>query len=358
MRVQTLYVCHFRNLNKQEIRFSRGLNEFVGANTEGKTSLLEALHLLVLGSSFRTNQLRDLIQHGEKEFFLEACVNVSGVEKTIALKYDGMRRQVMLDGEAQETSSSLLGNLLGVTTTPEDQELVFGPPAVRRRFLDEQIAQIDPFYLEQLKRYTKALSHRNALLKRRDFQTMGAWEEQLAKSGAYIALQRRATVDLLSPMVQSVYTALFPAHIDGSFATKYTSQAPLSENDLESWYARQYASKREYEARVATTLTGPHRDDLEWTFNGRLLRSSASLGQARAVALSLRIAEWKLLFERSHEEPIFLIDDCEGSLDAERKTSLLSTCSSFEQVFVTAHAVQCSTSHKIALFQGKAGTLY
>ena len=141
MRVETLYVCHFRGLEKQEFCFRKGLNEFIGANGEGKTSLLEALHLLILGNSFRTHQLRDLIRHGEKAFFIEARINIAGVEKNIALRYDGSRH-VFLDSELQETSSNLLGNLLGVTTTPEDHELVFGPPAVRGDFLMNRLRRL------------------------------------------------------------------------------------------------------------------------------------------------------------------------------------------------------------------------
>ena len=190
-------------------------------------------------------------------------------------------------------------------------------------------------------------------MKKRDFQTIEAWEEQLARAGAYIVSARRATVELLSPMVQNGYYSLFPGQSQGSFTTKYTSQPPLEESSIESWYVRQYALKREYEARVSTTLTGPHRDDLEWMLHERPFRTSASLGQARAVALSLRIAEWKLLFERSHEEPLFLVDDCEGSLDQARKASLLSTCSAFEQVFTSAHEPQSASSHKIRLVQGR-----
>lgn len=349
MRVESLYVCHFRNLEKQEVRLGLGLNELIGPNAKGKTSFLEALHLLILGTSFRTNQLRDMIKHGEKAFFIEARVNTSGVERTIALKYDGERRTVILDGETQETTSSLLGNLLGVTTTPEDQDLVFGPPALRRRFLDEQIAQIDPFYLEQLKRYARALSQRNRLLKQKDFQTMGAWEEQLAKSGAYIVLQRRATVDLLFPLVQQAYHSLFPQHDGKTLSMQYSSQPPQGEKDIEAWYMKQYLARREYEARVLSTLTGPHRDDLEWTIDDHPLRTCASLGQARSLALALRLAERKLLFDRSHEEPIFLIDDFESSLDSERRKFLLQSCSSFEQTMLTAHSLQQEKSALVTL---------
>jgi recombinational DNA repair ATPase RecF len=150
-------------------------------------------------------------------------------------------------------------------------------------------------------------------------------------------------------MVQEAYHTLFPYREKETLCLKYTSQPPLAEKEVEAWYINQYASRRDYEARVAATLIGPHRDDIEWSIQERPLRSLASLGQARSAALALRLAEWKLLFNRSHEEPIFLIDDFESSLDAERRSFMLSTCASFEQTILTAHALQDEKSSRIEL---------
>jgi DNA replication and repair protein RecF len=356
MKVEAVYVCHVRNLASQEIFFLPGINEIVGENTEGKTSLLEALHLLVLGTSFRTSLLKEVIQHGASQVSVEAKINISGVHKTIGLTYDGTRRLVSIDHQPQESSSLLLGNLLGVTATVEDHELVFGPPSVRRRFLDEQIAQIDPFYVDQLNRYIKGLSHRNKLLKDKDFVTIRAWEEQLARSAAYIVHQRRRTVSLLAPLVETTYHGLFPEKED-QFSMRYLTQAPESVGDLSTWYEREYASRRDHEARYATTLVGPHRDDLEWTLSARPLKSLASLGQARVVSLALRYAEWKLLADRSSELPIFLIDDIESTLDSNRKNLCMEMCQGLGQVFATCHTAQSDTSNVIYMKNGQASTV-
>jgi DNA replication and repair protein RecF len=356
MRVERLYVRHFRNLVDQTIDLSEGVNEVVGENAQGKTALLEAVHILVLGGSFRTYQLREIIQHGREGFFVEASVNNGGVRKTIALTYDGGRRLVNIDGQLQESSSLLLGNLLGVTATPEDQELIFGPPSTRRRFLDEQIAQIDPVYVTQLGRYVRALSHRNRLLKAHEFRTIGAWEEQLARSGAYIVEQRRKTVGLLSPKVVSTFCTLFDGtSIESAFSMKYLTQPPEGE-DVVSWYQKQYHDRREVEGKVGITLVGPHRDDMEWTIGGRPCRSVASLGQARSVALALRCSEWKLLSERSRETPVFLVDDIENTLDDRRRSVVLGLCQDLGQVLITSHRRQSPQSRAITVLNGTATT--
>lgn len=351
MRVETLYVCNFRNLEKQEVCFNKGVNALIGSNAEGKTSFLEALHILILGNSFRTHQLKDLLTHGQKAFFIEAKIHVGGVEKRVALQYDGEKRSVFLDSELQESSSSLIGNLLGVTASTQDHELVFGAPALRRRFLDEQLAQIDPFYVTQLQRYSKALSHRNKLLKRKDFYTIPAWEEQLAKSGTYLMVQRKKTTELLTPKVQATYSALFPSK--GDFSMTYSTQPPPDETNIESWYVSEYKARREQEAHMTTTLVGPHRDDVLYCVNNKPFKSEASLGQARALSLAMRLAEWELLFERSGEEPIFLVDDFDSFLDEERKKALLTRCSSFEQLFVTTCFSQPSSASCFQVSEGK-----
>ena len=345
MKVERLYVRHFRNLEDQTVDFHDGINEIIGENAQGKTALLEAIHILILGGSFRTSQLREIIQHGARGFFVEASVNNAGVRKTIALTYDGGRRLVSIDGQPQESSSLLLGNLLGVTATPEDQELIFGAPAIRRRFLDEQIAQIDPWYVSQLGRYVRALSHRNRLLKAREFRTIGAWEEQLAVSGAYIVEQRRRTVGLLAPNVIAAYGALFASDAP-DFSMQYQSQPPEGENAA-VWYQQQYQARRDGEAKVGTTLVGPHRDDLEWALCGHPCRSVASLGQARSVAMALRCSEWKLLSERASQTPIFLIDDVENALDDRRKNSIMEICLGLGQVVISGHRQQSAQSRLV-----------
>jgi DNA replication and repair protein RecF len=291
MIIETLYVSHFRNLKSQQISPDRCVNELIGDNAQGKTAILEALHVLVLGGSFRTHQLRELVKHDERGFFVEGVINSGGVHKTISVAYDGNRRSVTIDGQLQESSCLLLGNLLGVTATLEDHELIFGAPAIRRRFLDEQIAQIDPFYVVQLSRYTRALAARNRLLKIRDCRTIGAWEEQLAKAGAYIVYQRRHTVSLLAPRVVCAYQSLFPERTQSSpFSMQYITQCPKDE-DAAVWYQGQFTARREQEMRAAVTLVGPHRDDMEWSIGDRPCKAVASLGQARSVALALRCAE-------------------------------------------------------------------
>ena len=348
MEIKTVYVCRFRGLRSQSIHFDTGINELIGTNAEGKSSVLEAVHLLILGISFRTHQLSHLIQHGESSFLVEAEVSLDGIHRTISLSYDGERRRVSIDGIAQESSSSLLGNLLGVTATLEDQELVFGPPAVRRRFLDEQIAQIDPKYTQLLSRYRRALSQRNQLLKRKELHTIEAWEEQLALSGSYLIEQRNRTVEQLRPKVEQAYQNLFPNE-QQLFSMTYHSSL---ESDP-SWLQEQYATKREQELRLGTTLVGPHRDDIEWKTGSVALKNVASLGQARAVALALRFGEWSLLEERSHSRPIFMIDDAESTLDSRRRDTVLSICKeNYPQVIITAHNGSTENGKKLFVEQG------
>jgi len=351
MNVETLYVCRFRNLQSQTIHFCEGINELIGLNAEGKTSVLEALHMLILGVSFRTHQLIDLVQHESEGFLLEAQIFSEGVRKTVSLTYDGSGRRVILDGQPQETSSSLLGNLVGVSATLEDQELVFGPPAIRRRFLDEQIAQTDSRYVGYLLRYRRALSQRNVLLRKQDFTTIGAWEEQLAIAGTYIVGQRRETVARLAPKVEENYHLLFPGH--GVFSMKYHTHS--SPENTTQWYLDQYRAKREQEVRMGTTLVGPHRDDIEWTIGGALLKSVASLGQARSVTLALRFGEWALMAERLGVRPIFLIDDAESTLDKHRKGCVMRMLEQMPQVVLTAHSPYSGGGHVLAVECGLVG---
>ena len=61
MRLTHLSLTNFRNYARLELGLSDRLTVFQGANVEGKTNLLEAIHLLATGRSLRATVERELI---------------------------------------------------------------------------------------------------------------------------------------------------------------------------------------------------------------------------------------------------------------------------------------------------------
>ena len=353
--LKSVYVRHFRNLKEATFFFSPTANEIIGNNGEGKTSLLEALYLCMSGGSFRTLRLRDAIDYGKKGFFVEACFEKGGISSTLAISYDGQKRQVLLDSQPCNSSSVLLGLIPGVIWTPDDAALITGSPALRRRFLDIHISQKDSHYVRHLYRFARALKQRNALLREKTVASITIWEQELSISAAYITLQRKQALEMLVPMARDYFLSFATKKSD--FAISYeTTLSRMFPDDLEKAYIQEFARKRAQELEYGITLVGPHRDDFLVHCDKKSAKDFASVGQQRLFALSLKLAEWHCLQQKVQLPPIMLLDDFGAFLDAQRVGKLFSLCASLGQLFIAHHArISPDTHRNCCLFHMQDG---
>ena len=157
---------------------------------------------------FAPLSIRELVAHDTDGFFIECGFQKQGISYELQISFDGVKRRVSLNQRPCESVTLLLGQIIGVTCTPEIQSLIKGSPSLRRHFLDLQLAQVDPLYVHHLSRYNRALKQRNVLLRARDFHTIAIWEEQLALSATYITLERRKMVAQLDILARQLYMEL------------------------------------------------------------------------------------------------------------------------------------------------------
>jgi DNA replication and repair protein RecF len=242
--------------------------------------------------------------------------------------------------------SRIFGQLPVVLFTPEDLELVKAGPTARRLYLDLEISQASQAYLQDLTRYQRSLKQRNSALKayaegRGSLDNVHAFDEELIASGTAILGFRVAAVTELDLLAAQVQARL--GGPDEKLELRYLSTvAPAAgrlPSDPES-IAHQFRLRlreraREEQAR-GTTLSGPHRDDLELTLNGQKARLFASQGQQRSIALSLKLAEVQFLTRKLGESPVLLLDDVLSELDLQRQSQLLALLDQKVQTFVTS----------------------
>ena len=199
MRVQSLSLKNFRNYEQASITPDSGVTVFTGPNAQGKTNILEALHLCCLGRSHRTARDEELIRWGADSARVQILTQqLDGThEVTILLSRTQKKKKLVRIGARQaERIGELFGHVCGVLFSPEDLSIVKEGPAERRRFLDMQLSQLRPAYFYSLQRAVRTLNQRNALLKEiaRNpslLPTLDMWDEQLARVGAEIARNRR-----------------------------------------------------------------------------------------------------------------------------------------------------------------------
>lgn len=336
MQVRSLFVHNFRSYGEAFFEFAPGVNLLWGHNAKGKTSILEAIHLLIYGRSFRSIHMQELIRHGANAFHVELSLMKHGIEQTLRMTFDGKERHVMHNSTPNLTISGLLGILQGVMLAPDDVALIKGAPHLRRHFLDLQLAQIDPLYVHYLTRYMMAMRNRNSLFKRKTVYSIEPWEEEMARAAAYIVYQRRSVCADLNLHGNQVHQMLNGQN--ERLSLEYKTAAPMSQNKemLSAYYLDQFHRHRQRELVIGFTISGPHRDDLCVMLNNYDVRIYGSEGQQRSCVTSLKLAEWDRLAHQEGEKPLMLIDDVGVSLDQSRRQKLYTRLGQLGQVFLTS----------------------
>ncbi|MBR3794524.1 MAG: DNA replication/repair protein RecF [Clostridia bacterium] len=339
MRVKSLSLKNFRNYEQAIITPDSGVTVFTGPNAQGKTNILEALHLCCLGRSHRTSRDEELIRWGEKSARVQIQTEQQDGthEVTILLdKAQKKKKTVRIGARQAERIGELLGHVCGVLFSPEDLSIVKSGPAERRRFIDMQLSQLRPSYFYALQRAVRTLNQRNALLKEIAkhpslLPTLDMWDEQLAIVGAQIAQNRREAIEQLSQDARAAHASL----TDGREELRlwYISQTAESGDIAQELLARIQAARNE-DLRRMTTTVGIHRDDIGVTINGKEARTFASQGQQRSAVLSLKLAQLEMAARETGEAPILMLDDVMSELDPGRRRQLIERIDRV-QTFVT-----------------------
>jgi DNA replication and repair protein RecF len=322
-----LMVRDFRCFETAELSFHPRVNVFVGRNAQGKTSLLEAICVLMRLQSPRTSTKSDWVRFEAKTSLVE------GTFGSVPLRYaqNATTRRLAVDGAVCTRSDEYLKCTARIVWMDHaDMNLVRGGAEHRRRFLDFAASQMFPEYRDALKSYERALRSRNYVLKRDD---VIAWKQADAYA---ILLQQHGSV--LARCREELLGALLPHTTDAlHHLSSSTEQAGLrylkgcQSGDL----VVELLARREEEHRSRSTVAGPHRDDVALEINGRDATAFASEGQQRSLCLSMKIAQAKVLEERSGQAPLLLMDDIFGELDKARRQAVLSSLPPQSQIFIT-----------------------
>ena len=310
MRFTRLEVSYFRNLSSVAIDLAPGLNTFYGDNGAGKTALLEAVHLLCRGRSFRTQKTQTLIQHGMDQLVVRAVMDDEARgPTTLAISKDRRARTEMhLNGEIERRLSEVARLTPLQVMLPDIADLVFGAPSKRRSWLDWGTFHVKPSYLETLRKYLRAVKQRNALLKEQAAaKSLAPWHEEVARLGEIVTTDRQAYLAQLLPHFEKVLAELAPGLVlDIRYQRGWGRDETLS---------KLLADSSPREVKYASTLWGPHRADVQLRSDEAPAGAVLSRGQGKLVASALRIAQASLLAESQQRSTVFLIDDAGAELD-------------------------------------------
>lgn len=363
MRLTHLRVVQFRNHRHSDITPAPGLTLFVGGNAQGKSSLLEAVQVAATGRSFRARHDVEMITLGEEWARVRAGVERLGRagEIDIALRREeGVEpprasREIRVNGVSVRRGD-LFGHLLCVLAAPDDTEIVTGSPLYRRRLLDLLLAQISPAYYFTVQRYARALLQRNRLLRTRG-GGLEAWDEQIALLGAALTVRRGELVRRLAAAAGPIYDVL--SHRQERLVLEYVpSLRGEGETPMAAWARETLLRRRREEIARGATVVGPHRDDLALRVDGRELRTFGSRGQQLTAMLAVRLAERRVLFEETGEEPVLMLDDVLLTLDEARQSYLLDGVRGVQVLMtLTTRATLATIPSGAVLYRVQGGTV-
>ncbi|MHB8911984.1 MAG: DNA replication/repair protein RecF [Lysobacter sp.] len=333
MQVIRLEIRRLRRFAEVSLAPGAGLNLITGDNGAGKTSVLEALHLMAYGRSFRGRVRDGLIQTGETalEVFVEWQENLRSGPRKAGLRHTGQDWAGRLDGDSVAHLGDLCAALAVVSFEPGSHALITGSGDSRRRYLDWGLFHVEPNFLTLWRRYARALKQRNALLKRRGGGAqLDAWDRELAEAGEPLSRDRQRYLEALQPHFAAMTAEWVPAI--GTTTLEYLpgwrrDDLPLADALLLT---------RERDQATGFTSVGPHRADWRIAFGHLAGRESLSRGQAKLTALSALMAQAEHYAESRGEWPIIALDDLASELDRAHQRRVLDwLCRSNAQVFVT-----------------------
>jgi len=337
MRVTRLTAAGLRLFEGVAIEPGPGVNLITGENGAGKTSLLEALHLMAYGRSFRGRVRDGLVRSGSEavEVFVEWREGADFRPRRAGLRHTGQSWVGRLDGENVAQLGELCAALAVVSFEPGSHALVTGGGEPRRRFVDWGLFHVEPEFLPVWRRYARALKQRNALLKSgAGGAQLDAWDHELAESGEPLTRHRQQYLEQLRSRLLSVAGDLVP----GLGASEIHFQPGWRSSDLSLADALLLA--RDRDRGLGYTSVGPHRADWRIDYAAHPNREALSRGQAKLSALSVLLAQAEDYAQRRGEWPIVALDDLASELDRRHQQRVLQRLvDSGAQVFVTGTEV-------------------
>ncbi|MHC5250025.1 DNA replication/repair protein RecF [Enterococcus sp. LJL90] len=348
MKLTELSLKNYRNYQTVDLTFQRSLTIFLGENAQGKTNLLESIYFLAMTRSHRTSHEQEIIRWGADLATVKGVIEKKTSKIPLEIQLSKKGRKTKVNYLEQKKLSDYIGQMNVILFAPEDLSLVKGSPALRRKFLDMELGQINPLYLYDLVQYQGILKQRNQYLKQladkkqKDLLYLDILSEQLADFGSKVLFQRLKFIEELEFWANQIHQKI--SNQRETLKIEYLSSLGItkgqSTEEIREIFLATLTKNRQRELFKTATSVGPHRDDLIFRVNEQDVQAYGSQGQQRTTALSVKLAEIDLMKAQTGEYPILLLDDVMSELDDQRQMQLLETIEGKVQTFLTTTTLE------------------
>lgn len=357
--ISEIWLKSFRNYKNLNLELLSGIHLLVGKNGQGKSNFLEAIYLFSYLKSFRKSSDKELIPHSSQHYYLKGAFENEDIQ-SIEMGYESNGKAIKMDGKKTAAIMEAVGKIRTVLFSDTDIELLYGAPVVRRSYMDATLSVTDKNYLYSLHHYKKVLKMRNAAIKsflegKGNKDSVRAWDNQLIRYGSYIITRRNDFIENIAKICRNLYPRFTTHQLEMNL--KYSPSFKWENDSIEKTYENYLEKEFTQELRKATTLLGPHRDEISIKNKNFLLKKFASKGQARAACLILKLAQLEYLEKNRDAKCILLLDDVLLDLDNENKRNFIQILGSERQCFFTATSVEEFCGLQGRLYEVKEGNI-
>lgn len=336
MNLSFIRLYNFRNYKSLELNPYSKINIIYGKNASGKSNLLEAIYLNCKSYSFKNARDIEMIN------FEKDSASVLGIyendnyfdEYRVEIEKNSLKRFFLNDKKI--SSKYFRQGRYIVFFSPTDLNIIKNSPNERRRFIDDSLSNINPYYDFYMTKYKKILFERNKLFKISTNKSLfEIYDRELSKIGSKIIIMRLKAIKSLNILANIHYENLSKNDL---LKTTYLSTIPLSsdEEEIKRNFYKFLKLNLEEDFQRKNTGIGPHRDDIDFKINQKSAKVYASQGEQRSVILSLKLAECDLITKTFNNKPILLLDDVFSELDEKRSEYLLNSIKNI-QTFITTN---------------------
>ncbi|MEP4882650.1 DNA replication/repair protein RecF, partial [Maribacter dokdonensis] len=295
-----------------------------------------AIYHLSFGKSYFNPVSSQNIRHGSDFFVIDGTFEKEGREEKIVCSLKKNNKKIIKrNGKAYERFADHIGLLPLVIISPADRDLIIEGSETRRKFIDGVISQSDKTYLQNLIKYNKVVSQRNALLKyfaaNRTFNsdTLAVYNEQMHTYGSEIYKKRTSFLEAFIPIFQEQYKSITGNSEDVSLS--YESK--LKDYDLLTLLNKNLDKDR----ALQYTSVGIHKDDLSFEISQYPIKKFGSQGQQKSYLIALKFAQFHFMKSQSGTTPILILDDIFDKLDEHRVSHIITLVNNenFGQIFIS-----------------------
>lgn len=348
MRFEKLSLKNVRIIESEIIYPNPGVNLIYGKNGSGKTSVLEAIHLLSRAKSFRTPKINELLKKGEKSLLVTGQLDHDH-QGTIAVGFsrEENKSKIRFQSTPVQSISEQAAKIPIVTQTTESHSLLTGGPKIRRKWLDWYMFHVEPKYLSSWKKYHTALRNRNLLLRKYGkMEELDVWEHQMVEFGTKIIEMSKKAIDQINHVFKQKAMKIVGEEVD----ITYSSVAEIAD------YRENLQRNREHDRERGFALIGPHRASIEFFINEQKAAKFLSRGQSKLYISAQKLAEIDCMMEKTGLKPVLLLDDVAAELDSDSRGIILKELeASGIQSFITTTEASLFPQFESSLFHVERG---